>query len=172
MFFPGSESRFQKNTRVPSFITRFHRTWIVYYNTGLLVPCFGFETIILTTECQSHWESNGFWLDVFQPISDRVTKRVSHVLKTKVDVSRFVSVTWVSLKPILNCLRLNQQCHPRKNKKTINTDNTQPTLFTFLNKDRASEPVSETQDSQAQDNSQSDSEAAEKSCSTDSGQSG
>ena len=42
----------------------------------------------------------------------------------------------------------------------------------LLNKDRASEPVSETQDSQAQDNSQSDSEAAEKSCTTDSGQSG
>ena len=62
---------------------------------------------ILTTECQSHWESNGFWSDVFQPISDRVTKRASHVLKTKVDVSRFVAITWVSLKPILNCLRLN-----------------------------------------------------------------
>ena len=46
MFFPGSESRFQKkNTPVPSFITGFHRTWIVYYNTGLLVPCFGFQTI-------------------------------------------------------------------------------------------------------------------------------
>ena len=26
MFFPGSESRFQKNTPVPSFITGFHRT--------------------------------------------------------------------------------------------------------------------------------------------------
>ena len=38
MFFPGSESRFQKNTPVD-------RTLIVYYNTGLLVPCFGFETI-------------------------------------------------------------------------------------------------------------------------------
>ena len=38
-FFPGSESRFQKNTPVPSFITGFHRTLIVYYNTGLLVPC-------------------------------------------------------------------------------------------------------------------------------------
>ena len=35
----------KKNTPVPSFITGFHRTWIVYYNTGLLVPCFGFETI-------------------------------------------------------------------------------------------------------------------------------
>ena len=45
MFFPVSESRFQINTPVPSFITGFHRTWIVYYNTGLLVPCFGFETI-------------------------------------------------------------------------------------------------------------------------------
>ena len=52
---------------------------------------------------------------------------------------------------------------PKKKQKTINTDKTQPTLFTLLNKDRASEPVSETQDSQAQDNSQSDSEAAEKS---------
>ena len=61
---------------------------------------------------------------------------------------------------------------PKKKTKTINTDKTQPTLFTLLNKDRASGPVSETQDSQAQDNSQSDSEAAEKSCSTDSGQSG
>ena len=61
---------------------------------------------------------------------------------------------------------------PKKKQKTINTDKTQPTLFTLLYKDRASEPVSETQDSQAQDNSQSDSEAAEKSCSTDSGQSG
>ena len=59
---------------------------------------------------------------------------------------------------------------PKKKQKTINTDKTQPTLFTLLNKDRASEPVPETQDSQAQDNSQS--EAAEKSCSTDSGQSG
>ena len=58
---------------------------------------------------------------------------------------------------------------PKKKTKTISTDKTQPTLF---NKDRASEPVSETKDSQAQDNSQSDSEAAEKSCSTDSGQSG
>ena len=58
---------------------------------------------------------------------------------------------------------------PKKKPKTINTDKSQPTLF---NKDCASEPVSETQDSQAQDNSQSDSEAAEKSCSTDSGQSG
>ena len=56
---------------------------------------------------------------------------------------------------------------PNKKPKTINTDKTQPTLFTLLNKDRASEPVSETQDK-----SQSDSEAAEKSCSTDSGQSG
>ena len=61
---------------------------------------------------------------------------------------------------------------PKKKQKTINTDKTQPTLFTLLNKDRASEPISEIQDSQAQDNSQSDSEAAEKSCSTDSGQSG
>ena len=52
---------------------------------------------------------------------------------------------------------------PKKKQKTINTDKTQPTLFTLLNKDLASEPVSETQDSQAQDNSQSDSEAAEKS---------
>ena len=52
---------------------------------------------------------------------------------------------------------------PKKKQKTINTDKTQRTLFTLLNKDRASEPVSETQDSQAQDNSQSDSEAAEKS---------
>ena len=58
----------------------------------------------------------------------------------------------------------------KKQNKTINTD--KPTLFTLLYKDRAREPVSETQDSQAQDNSQSDSEAAEKSCSTDSGQSG
>ena len=57
-----------------------------------------------------------------------------------------------------------------KKKKTINTDKTQPTLFTLLYKDRAREPVSETQDSQAQDNSQLDLEAAEKSCSTDSGQ--
>ena len=56
--------------------------------------------------------------------------------------------------------------------KTVNTDKTQPTLFTLLNKDRTNEPVSETQDSQAQDNSQLDSEFAEKSCSTDSGQSG
>ena len=45
---------------------------------------------------------------------------------------------------------------PKKKQKNINTDKTQPTLFTLLNKDRASEPVSETQDSQAQDNSQSD----------------
>ena len=60
---------------------------------------------------------------------------------------------------------------PKKKTKTINTDKSQPTLFTLLNKDRASGPVSETQDSQAQ-NSKSDSEAAEKSCSTDSGQSG
>ena len=60
----------------------------------------------------------------------------------------------------------------KQKKKTINTDKTQPTLFTLLYKDRAREPVSEIQDSQAQDNSQSDSEAAEKSCSTDSGQSG
>ena len=74
---------------------------------------------VLTTECQSHWESNGFWLDVFQPISDRVTKRAAHVLKAKVDVSCFVAVTWVSLKPILNCLRLNQWCHPRKNQKLL-----------------------------------------------------
>ena len=44
---------------------------------------------------------------------------------------------------------------PRKKTKTVNTDKTQPTLFTLLNKDRASEPVSETQDSQDQDNSQS-----------------
>ena len=36
---------------------------------------------------------------------------------------------------------------------------TQPTLFTLFNKDRASEPISETQDSQAQDSSQSDLEA-------------
>ena len=31
---------------------------------------------------------------------------------------------------------------PKKKPKTINTDKTQPTLFTLLNKDRASEPVS------------------------------
>ena len=49
---------------------------------------------------------------------------------------------------------------PKKKQKTINTDKTQPTLFTLLNKDRTSEPISETK---AQDNSQSDSEAAEKS---------
>ena len=110
--------------------------------------------------------------EVFQPISDRVMKKALHVLKTKVDVSCFVAVTCVRLKQISNCLRHNQRCHPRKKTKTVNTDKTRPTLFTLLNKDRASEPVSETQDSQAQDNSQSDSEAAEKSCFTDSGQSG
>ena len=44
---------------------------------------------------------------------------------------------------------------PRKKTKAVNTDKTQPTLFTLLNKDHASEPVSETQDSQDQDNSQS-----------------
>ena len=36
---------------------------------------------------------------------------------------------------------------PKKKPKTINTDKTQPTLFMLLNKDRASGPVSETQDS-------------------------
>ena len=94
------------------------------------------------------------------------------MLKTKVDVSRFIAVTCVTITQISNCLRHNQQCHPRKKTKTVNTDKTQPTLFTLLNKDRTCEPVSETQDSQAQDNSQSDSEAADGSCSTDSGQSG
>ena len=34
---------------------------------------------------------------VFQPISDGVTERASHVLKMKVDVSR--------LKPISNCFK-------------------------------------------------------------------
>ena len=121
MFFPGSESRFQKNTPVPSFITGFHCTWIVYYNTGLLVPCFGFETI---RENIDYWVPVALrvkWILIgrFQPISGRVTKRASHVLKTKVDVSRFVALTWVSLKLILNCLRLNQRCHPRENKKLL-----------------------------------------------------
>ena len=179
MFFPGTESRFQKKILLFRLLSRdFTAPELFTITPAYWYPASASRLFakILTTECQSHWESNGFWLDVFQPISGRVTKRASHVLKTKVDVSRFVAVTWVSLKPILNCLRFTQRCHPRKNKqkkkKTINTDKTQPTLFKLLNKDRASEPVSETQDSQAQDNSQSDSEAAEKSCSTDSGQSG
>ena len=117
MFFPGSESRFRKNTlsrdfTVPELFTITPAYWYPASASRLFAK-------ILTTECQSHWESNGFWLDVFQPISDMVTKRASHVLKTKVDVSRFVVVTWVSLKPMLNCLRLNQRCHPRKNKKLL-----------------------------------------------------
>ena len=98
-------------------------------------------------------------MDVFQPISDRVTKRASHVLKMKVDVSRNSS----QFKADFKLFKAKSAMPPKKKQKTINTDKTQPTLFTLLNKDRLSEPVSETQDSQAQDNSQSDSEAAEKS---------
>ena len=41
-------------------------------------------------------------------------------------------------------------------KKKTNIDKTRQTLFKLLNKNRASEPVSETQDSQAQANSQSE----------------